>query len=192
VLQRSDLVRVLLDGVGAGQLADDVAAVVAGSGRPAVRVRAEHFLRPAGERFEHGREDAEALRTSWLDAAALEREVLAAAPDGRYLPALRDPVRDRSARLAPQPLPPGAVVLVDGLFVVGRALSCELTVHLALSPAAMRRRGVPDWQLPAFVAHDASARADCDVLVLAEDPRRPAVVLRQGRIPRDGGASGAS
>lgn len=169
--------RVLLDGVGAEGLAGDVAAIVTAEGRPAVRVHAQEFLRPAGERFEPGREDADALRTGWLDAAALEREVLAAALHGRYLPALRDPVRDRSARRTPQPLAPGAVVLVDGLFLLGRGLSAELTVHVALSPAALLRRGVPAWQLPAFAAHAASARAGCDVLVLAEDPRRPAVVL---------------
>jgi hypothetical protein len=170
-------VRVLLDGVGTAALAGDVAQALEPTGRPAVRVRAGDFLRPAGERFEHGREDAESFRITWLDAAALEREVLAAVPAGRYLPALRDAARDRSARLTPQPLPDAAVVLVDGLFLLGRGLTAELAVHVALSPAALRRRGVPDWQLPAFAAHDAVARAGCDVLVLAEDPRRPAVVL---------------
>ena len=165
----------LLDGVGSADLADDVVGAL--SPRPAVRVRAADFLRPAGERFEHGREDAESLRTSWLDADALRREVLDAAPTGRYLPALRDAARDRSARQVPQPLPDGAVVLVDGLFLLGRGLPAELTVHVALSPAALLRRGVPEWQLPAFAEHDDEARRACDVLVLAEDPRRPAVLL---------------
>jgi hypothetical protein len=70
------------------------------------------------------------------------------------------------------------VLLVDGLFLLDRGLPCELAVHVALSPAALRRREVPDWQLPAFAAHDRPARAQADVVVLAEDPRRPAVLLR--------------
>lgn len=167
----------LLDGVGTDTLSDDVAQALAAAGRPVVQVRARAFLRPAGERFEHGREDADAFRTSWLDLAALEREVLRAAESGRYLPALRDPDRDRSARTPPRELAASAVLLVDGLFLLGRGLPAELTVHVALSPNALLRRGVPAWQLPAFTAHDADARAGSDVLVLAEDPRRPAVVL---------------
>jgi hypothetical protein len=70
------------------------------------------------------------------------------------------------------------VLLVDGLFLLDRALSADLTVHVALSPPALLRRAVPHWQLPAFAAHDRAARSRCDVLVLAEDPRRPAVLLR--------------
>ena len=165
----------LLDGLGSDALAELL--VTALTPRPVARVRADDFLRPAGERFEHGREDAEALRTTWLDAAALQREVLEPALRGHYLPALRDAGRDRSVRLPPEPLPAGAVLVVDGRFLLGRGLPAELTVHVALSAAALRRRGVPEWQLPAFADHAPTARAGCDVLVLAEDPRRPAVVL---------------
>ena len=76
------------------------------------------------------------------------------------------------------------MVLVDGLFLLGRGLTCELTVHVALSPAALRRRGVPDWQVEAFTAYDRQVRPGdaCDVLVRAEDPRRPAVLVRQSRL----------
>jgi len=168
-------VRVLLDGVGSDALAELLVAALAP--RPVARVRAGDFLRPAGERFAHGREDAEALRTTWLDAAALQREVLGPALRGRYLPALRDAERDRSVRRPPEPLSAGAVLVVDGLFLLDRGLPAELSVHVALSPAALRRRGVPAWQLPAFADHAGPAQACCDVLVLAEDPRRPAVVL---------------
>jgi hypothetical protein len=108
-----------------------------GAGRAPLRVRGQDFLRPAGERFEQGREDEEHFRTRWLDAAALEREVLARSATGSYLPALWDAERDRSYRRAREPVPEGAVVLVDGLFLLGRSLSCELTVHLALSSSAL-------------------------------------------------------
>jgi hypothetical protein len=173
-------VRVLLDGYGADALADGLVPGLAAAGRPALRVRGADFLRPAGERFEQGREDEEHFRTSWLDAAALEREVLGRAVHGTWLPALWDAERDRSARRAVEPVPERAVLLVDGLFLLGRGLPCELTVHVALSAGALRRRGVPEWQVPAFGAYDRLVRPGevCDVLVRAEDPRRPAVLVR--------------
>ena len=170
----------LLDGVGSAALADSLVEGLREAGRAPLRVRAEHFQRPAGERYAWGREDVDALRTSWLDADALEREVLRRAVTGTYLPALRDAGRDRSSRRAVEPVPVGAVLLVDGVFLLGKGLSAELVVHIALSSAALARRGVPDWQVPAFVDYDAIElpRAACDVLVRAEDPLRPAVELR--------------
>ena len=170
--------RVLVDGVGSGPLADALVPGLRAAGRPPLRVRAQDFLRPAGERFEWGREDEESFRTRGLDAAALEREVLAR--QDAYLPALWDAEADRSARRAVEPVPPGAVLVVDGMLLLGRGLPAEFVVHVALSPAALRRRGVPDWQLPAFVAYDREVRPGelCDVLVRAEDPARPAVLVR--------------
>ena len=172
-------VRVLLDGVGSRALSDALVAGLTAAGRPALQVHAEDFLRPAGERFEWGREDVESFRTTWLDAAALDREVLSR--DGAYLPALWDAVADRSARRPVEPVPAKAVLLVDGVLLLGRGLPAEVTVHVALSPAALERRGVPAWQLPAFAAYDREVRPAevCDVLVRAEDPHRPAVLVRR-------------
>lgn len=140
-----------------------------------MHVPARGFWRPAGERYQHGREDWQAFRDTWLDAAALRREVLDREAD--YLPALWDVDQDRSARCARVPLPDRAVVVVDGVFLLGLGLPADLTVHLALSPGALRRQGVEMWQLPAFTTYDEQVRpADlADVLVRAEDPLRPAV-----------------
>lgn len=168
-------VRVLLDGVGSRELADALVPGLLAAGRPALRVRGQDFLRPAGQRLEAGRQDPEALRTRWLDDGSLRREVLERTDS--YLPALRDAAADRSARRALLPVPPRAVLLVDGLFLLGRGLPAEASVHVALSPAALVRRGIPDWQLPAFADYDRQVRPGeaCDVLIRAEDPRRPAV-----------------
>ncbi len=138
-------------------------------------VPASGFWRPAGERFTYGREDWQAFRDTWLDSAALRREVLET--HGTYLPALWDVDRDRSARLTAVPLPTRAVVVVHGLFLQGIGLPAEITVHVSLSPAALRRRGVPEWQLEAFSSYeqDVSPGELADVLVRAEDPARPAV-----------------
>ncbi len=170
--------RVLLDGVTADVLADALAPGLAAAGRVPLRVRARDFWRPAGERFTWGREDAQAYREHWLDAAALEREVLGR--DDEVLPALWDVDRDRSARRERVALTERSVLLVDGVLLLGRGLTADLVVHLALSPAALLRRGVPAWQLPAHAEYDRDVRpADCsDVLVRAEDPLRPAVLLR--------------
>jgi hypothetical protein len=169
---------VLLGGVGSGALADALVPGLRAAGRPPLRVSAGDFLRPAGERFEFGREDLESFRTTWLDAAALDREVLSR--EGSYLPALWDAGAERSARRAVEPVPAGAVLLVDGVPLLGRGLPADLTVHVALSPAALLRRGVPQWQLRAFADYDAEVRPGevCDVLVRAEDPLRPAVLVR--------------
>lgn len=168
--------RVLIDGVGGRALADGLVPGLLAEGRPAVRVRAESFWRPAGERYSYGREDAEHFRTGWLDADALVREVLTSGAS--CLPALRDVTTDRSARAAPVEVPEAGVVLVDGLFLLG--LPADLTVHLALSLGALTRRGVPGWQLEAFTAYDDAVRPGdlADVLVRWEDPRRPAVRAR--------------
>jgi hypothetical protein len=94
-----------------------------------------------------------------------------------WLPALWDVERDRSARLTAQPVPDRAVLVVHGLFLQGRGLPAELTVHVALSGPALLRRGVPEWQLEAFRTYDEEVSPGdlCDVLVRAEDPLRPAV-----------------
>jgi hypothetical protein len=173
-------VRVLVDGVGSGTLADGLVAGLVVAGRDVVRVSAGDFNRPAGERFEWGREDVQSFRERWLDAGALQREVLDAALAGTVLPSLWDAVRDRSTRAAPVPLSSRGVVVVDGVLLLGRGLPAELTVHLAMSPAALLRRGVPAWQLPAFSSYDEEVRPGevSDVLVRAEDPKRPAVLFR--------------
>lgn len=168
----------LLDGVGARPLADALVPRLAAAGRPPLPVHAAGFLRPAGERFEWGREDEESFRTRWLDTGALEREVLS--QNDAYLPALWDAAADRSARQPRRPVPEGAVLLVDGVLLLGRGLPADVTVHVALSTGALARRGVPAWQLPAFAAYDREVRPGevCDVLVRAEDPLRPALLVR--------------
>ncbi len=194
VARLADRARVVLDGVGSGELMDGILAELPIHGRMPLSVRGVDFLRPAGERFEYGREDVDAFRTGWLDAGALRREVFAD-PAG-CLPALWDARRDRSARARPVPVPPRGVVLVAGLFLLGLDLPADLTVHLALSPAALLRRGVAAWQLPAFASYDAQVRPEevSDLVVRAEDPLRPALLVRSARVTaraiRPGAAAG--
>lgn len=178
----SGLVRVAIDGPPCSapeDLADAVSGRLRAAGRQAVHARADMFWRDASLRFEYGRQDPDAY-LDWLDAGALQREVLeSAAAERTYLPSLRDPTTNRSTRDEPQPLEADAVVLVSGAFLLGLGLPFDLVVHLALTPAARARR-TPDaekWTLPAFDQYDADVDPTglADVVVRWDDPRHPAV-----------------
>ncbi|NHC13750.1 nucleoside/nucleotide kinase family protein [Motilibacter deserti] len=182
--------RVALDGAPPTEperLADALVGPLRAQGRPALRVSARAFLRPASLRFEHGREDPDAYYEDWLDVAALDREVLSPlAPGGRgrYLPTLWDPVTDRATRAEYATAPPGAVLLLDGSLLLGRWLDLDVTVHLAVRPATLARRLPPDerWTLPAYERYrqEAEPEESADVVVRVDDPRHPALVERSG------------
>ncbi|SDX47961.1 hypothetical protein SAMN05661080_00084 [Modestobacter sp. DSM 44400] len=191
------VLRVALDGpqlsapaggvAGPDALASRLADLLPARSRPAVIVPAEGFYRPASLRLEHGRTDPDARYSDWLDSRALAREVLdRAGPrgSGEYLPALWDVARDRAARAAYRPAPPGGVLLVPGSLLQGLGLAFDVVVHLRVSPAARRRRtpGERAWELPAFDRYDAEVdpAALADAVVLADHADRPALVL-QGR-----------
>jgi len=180
--------RVAIDGAEAARpadLADALVDPVRRRGLAALRVRAGDYLRPASLRFEHGRTDPDAYYEGWLDAGALEREVLqplGPGGTGRWLPTLWDPVTDRATRAGYAPAPPRAVLLVDGALLLGRGLSFDLTVHLHLSDAALGRRTPAEaqWTLPALVryATEVAPTRTADVVIRADDPRHPAIQLR--------------
>jgi hypothetical protein len=182
------VLRVAVDGAPAGEpagLADALVDPLRLRGRPALRVGARWFLRPASLRFERGRTDPDAFRDGWLDAGALRREVLEpVGPNGsgRYLPTLWDPDLDRATRASYAVAPTGAVLLVDGCLLLGRGLPFDLTVHVRLSAAALARRTPANqrWTLPAFARYEAEVDPDrtADVVVRLDDPRHPAITLR--------------
>jgi hypothetical protein len=179
--------RVAVDGAPAARpevLADALVEPLRAAGRPVARVRAGDFLRPASLRLEHGHHDPDALYDDWLDVRALAREVVdPLGPDGsgRYLPSLWDPVRDRATRAGTQDAPPGTVLVLDGALLLGRWLDLDLTVHLALRAPTLARRTPPEerWTLPAFDRYVAEVDPEtvADIVVRADDPARPAVVL---------------
>ncbi|MGW7379776.1 uridine kinase [Streptomyces sp. NPDC054794] len=176
--------RVAFDGAPAarpGGLAERVAEELRVRGRPSLVVGAEGFLRPASVRLEHGHRDVESYYSGWFDTAALWREVfgpLEPGADGRVLPDLWDPVTDRATRSAYVQLPPGGLLLMHGPLLLRHWFPFDLTVHLLLSPGALRRR-TPEadhWTLPAFerYADETDPAATADVLVRTDDPRHPA------------------
>ncbi|NGN70250.1 uridine kinase, partial [Streptomyces sp. A7024] len=150
-------------------------------GRAAVVVAAEGFLRPASLRFEWGKQDADAYYDEWLDVQALWREVfgpLEPGGSGRVLPDLWDPVADRATRSPYVEVPEGGVVILHGAFLLRHWFPFDVAVHLRLSEGALARR-LPEgmrWALPAFARYEGEAAPGeaADVVVRADDPRRPA------------------
>ncbi|MBQ0830408.1 uridine kinase [Streptomyces tagetis] len=176
--------RVAVDGAPAarpGDLAERVAEALRLRGRPSLVVGADGFLRPASVRLEYGHQDVDAYYDGWYDTGALWREVfdpLQPGESGRVLPDLWDPVTDRATRSPYTHLPPGGVLLLHGPLLLRHWFPFDLSVHLLLTPAALRRR-TPDgehWTLPAFERYEREAdpSGTADVLVRADDPRRPA------------------
>lgn len=183
--ERSGRVRVLVDGAPPAaplELARAVAERLRSGGRPALAVDADDFLRPASVRLELGRTDPDMFLDGWLDEPALRREVLAPmgpGGSGLVLPRLRDTVRDRAYRDEPVPLGPDGVVLLAGGRLLGRGLAAELTVHLRVGGAALRRMLPPDdaWTAAAYTRYESEGDPGsfADVLVMADHPDRPAL-----------------
>ena len=179
--------RVAIDGAAAadpGALADALVDPLRVRGRPAVRISAGDFLRPASVRLESGRTNPDSYYLGWLDEPGLRREVLdPAGPggSGRIVTRLWDARTDRAAREPYRELPPEAVVIVSGPLLLGAGLPFDVTIHLEVSAAALARRTGPEerWTLPAFARYGAEVdpAAFADIVVRLDDPRRPALVL---------------
>ncbi|MGN9792878.1 uridine kinase [Streptomyces sp. OZ13] len=180
----SPWLRVGVDGAPAsrpGELAELVGEALRVRGRGVVVVGTGGFLRPASLRYEYGREDPDSYYNGWFDTGALWREVfgpLEAGGSGRVLPDLWDPLTDRATRSAHVELPPGAVLLLHGPFLLGHWFPFDLTVHLRLSPPALERRTEEGerWTLPAYARYEGEVGPGdaADILVRADDPRHPA------------------
>jgi hypothetical protein len=176
-------VRLAVDGAPAAE-PDNLAARITAALAPrsTLHVRADRFWRPAGLRFERGRTNPDSWLETWLDDDALRREVLGACPQtGRALPELRDPVTDRSLRSTVVVLPVDGVVVVSGSCLLGRGLPFDVSVHIRLSPQALARRtpALQAWTLPALTryASERDPEGRADIVIRADDPRHPAVVI---------------
>ncbi|MFJ9036447.1 uridine kinase [Streptomyces sp. NPDC102406] len=185
--------KVAFDGAPAarpGDLAARVAEALRVRGRTALPVAADGFLRPASLRYEFGHEDAESYYSGWFDTGALWREVfgpLEPGGTGRVLPDLWDPATDRATRSPYVRLPRGGALLLHGPFLLNHWFPFDLTVHVSLTPGALRRRTgeAERWTLPAFERYETeTGPADlADVVVRADDPRHPAWTGRRDEDP---------
>lgn len=197
-----DCVLVGIDGVdGAGKtvFADHLAHVLQAAGRCVVRISADDFLTPAPVRHHRGRRSPQGFWLDSYDYPALRQRVLdPLGPGGsrRYRRASRDPVSDQPVDPVTEVADPGAVVVVDGLFLhrddlAGSwDLSVFLDVPFAASVARLAERdgSHPDpehpsqaryvgGQRPYFAA--AHPRERADIVPDVTDPDTPAVCAQQ-------------
>ncbi|MDF6021763.1 uridine kinase [Streptomyces sp. JH34] len=185
--------RIGVDGAPAArpeETAAHLAEALRARGRPVLTVSTDGFLRPASLRYEYGKEDPDSYADGWFDTGALWREVfrpLEADGTGRVLPDLWNPGTDRATRSPYQVLPEGGVLILHGPLLLGRWFPFDLTVHLSLSPGALRRRtGEGErWTLPAFARYETEAgpAGAADTVVRADDPHHPAWTGLGGGVP---------
>ena len=178
-------VRVLVDGAPAARpagWADSLVEPLRELGRPVLRASATDFLRPASVRLEYGRQNPHSLLDGWYDLGALRRELLGPLGEGgsgRVLLRWWDEASDRSARAGYEPVPDGAVLVLDGSLLLGAGLPVELTVHLHLSEPALRRTTPPEqhWTLAAYHEYEAAVAPShtADVVLYVDHPDRPAM-----------------
>ncbi|WP_307844780.1 RNA polymerase sigma factor SigJ [Actinotalea solisilvae] len=185
------------DGAGKTVLADELAAVLRERGRPVVRVSLDGFHQPRAVRYRRGRSSPEGFVLDSYDVERFVTDVVEGARERRSVrPAAFDHRTDAHVTAAAVPLGPGAVVLVDGMFLHRDELAevWDLSVYLqARSAVRFARMAVRDGS-PADPGHPANARylegqrlyrrtcdplARADVVVDHDDPAHP-VVLRSG------------
>jgi uridine kinase len=179
-------------------LAGELATVVAGAGRPVVPVAYDDFHHPRERRHRQGRTSAAGYLEDSFDAAALRRLVLepVSAGVGSIVAASYDLADDRPVDPEPVPLPPDAVVLVDGSFLLVPALAdCwDLALMVVADPARVLERalvrdadlGSPEQVRELYLRRYAAAEAlhqerdapwsRADMVVDLSDPTVPALL----------------
>ena len=168
------------DELGTAELADRVAEAVRRRGRPVIRASTGRWWRPSALRLELGRHDVDMLLTGWVDSAALRRELIDPLVGGGrpYITELRNPETDRSVRQRPLLAAPGAVLLLDGAFLLAADLPLDGVVGLRVGASALERALSPDkaWWTAAFERYDQDYRPieRADVLLAYDHPGAPA------------------
>lgn len=149
-VRRDRPTRVAIDGfdaAGKTTLADQLAPLVAASGREAIRVSLDDFHRPRRVRYRQGANSASGYYDDAFDWAQLRASVLdPLGPEGDrvYRRAAFDLAADRPVAAAPEVAEPDAVLLVDGVFLQRRELDgCwDLAIWVDVSLGESIRRGV--------------------------------------------------
>jgi uridine kinase len=206
-VERPHPVRVAVDGpdaAGKTTLAGELALRIGAAGRPVIRASADDFGRPRAQRYRLGRDSADGYRLDSFDHAALTRLLLAPlgpSGDGRHRTAAFDGGSDQPLVLEPAWAPCNAVLLVDGVFLLGRDLrdqwDCRIFVRVRPETSLSRAlaRDVPRLgdaaavearyrarYLPAqadYLALDRPLEA-ADLVVDNDDPARPQLVAAPG------------
>jgi uridine kinase len=171
--------RVAVDGVdGAGKthLADELGAALADRGVPVVRASVDGFHHPPEVRHRRGRGSPEGYFRDSYDYArliALLLDPLGPGESGRYVRAVYDVHAERPVDCPPVQAPPGAVLVLDGIFTHRDELAgywdysvwLEVPFPVSIPRGAARGYGDPDPAAPAnrrYVEGQRHYLATCD------------------------------
>lgn len=109
-----------VDGVGKTFFADELAEAISRLGRPVIRASADGFHQPEALRHRRGRTSPEGFFHDSYDYAALSAcllDPLGPGGGGTYRRAVFDHTTDRMVEAEAQQAPPGAVLVLDGIFL---------------------------------------------------------------------------
>lgn len=161
-LRSPEILRVAIDGVdGAGKtfLADELAVELAKAGRLVIRASVDGFHNPKAVRYRRGRDSAEGFFLDSYDYDQLKTvllDPLSPGGSGHYRLGVFDHRSDQPVEHPDEVSPPGAVLLLDGIFLHRPELrgywdySIFLQVAFAVSipRCAQRGAGSPDPAAP--------------------------------------------
>jgi uridine kinase len=152
------VLRVAIDGVdGAGKttFADELAEVLEASGRGVIRTSVDGFHHPASVRYRLGRGSPEGFYRDSYDYGALKKvllDPLSPGGSGRYRTAVHDVAAERPVTVPERQAEPGAVLLLDGIFLHRPELRnywdvsvwLEVPFEVSIPRGAGRGTGSPD------------------------------------------------
>lgn len=164
--------------LGVPAVAAEIGDLLRQVGRPVLIADTADWWRPASIRLEFGLDPTAAL-SGWFDDNALMRELIRPLRSGSpVLTRFWDPVRDRSFRDRPQPVPDDAVLVLCGPFLQYLFLELDAVIRFSVSERTLARRLPADrqWWLPAHRTYrEACPDTDVDVLVAYDHPATPAL-----------------
>jgi uridine kinase len=142
--------RVAVDGItaaGKTTLANEIAAALRDRRRPVLRLSMDGYHHPRAHRYRQGRDSAVGYYQDAYDLtrfAELVLDPLGPNGDRRYVPAILDLATDRALDPEPEPVPPDAVLVVDGSFLQRAELAglWDDVVFVNTHPDHARARGV--------------------------------------------------
>jgi uridine kinase len=123
-IRLSHVVRVAIDGVDAAgktTLPDELRPLLEARGRPVLRATIDGFHRPRAERYRRGPTSPDGYYRDSFDYDALRRELLqplGPGGSGRYRSRVFDLHADEAVGDPPASAPEGAVLLLDGVFLL--------------------------------------------------------------------------
>ncbi len=156
------VLRVAIDGVdGAGKthFATELEPLFAASGRNIIRASVDGFHHPKSVRYRLGRGSPEGFYRDSYDYGALKQallEPLSAGGSGRYRTAVYDVYTETPVTVPEQQVQPGAILLLDGMFLHRPELRgywdvsvwLEVPFEVSIPRGAQRGTGSPDPYAP--------------------------------------------